>query len=615
MAKKKEVAKPEFQISTGVGLAILAVAALAVYLPSVFGGPILDDDALVTENLLIRDAAGLYRIWFTTEAPDYWPVTSSTFWLEWHLWGAAPLGYHLVNLALHVAAGFLIWKILARLAIPGAFLAALLFTVHPVNVESIAWISQRKNSLSMVFYLLSILAYLRAEEGSPRRYWLLSLAAFVLAMLSKGSVVVLPAVLVLIAWWRSRLTVREWARIAPFFVVGAALAVVNVWFQKHGSGVVIRDVTPLGRLLGAAAAVWFYLGKALAPVGLLFVYPQWRIDAGDWRWWIPLLAAVLATVLLVVYRARWWGRPTLFAWLYFVFALAPALGFVDVGYMKHSLVADHYQHLAIIGVVALVATGVATLAASRQPIASLPARETAIALSSASVLALVYLANLQSALYGDAVALYEAALAGNSESSLLENNLGAALLERGEPAEAVPHLQHAAQLDEHNVDAHYNAGNSFVALGKTDEAIASYQRALAIDPHSVQNHNNLALVLSGIGRTEEAAEHFRAAIESRPNFADAHFNYGNLLTAMNRHAEAAEQYRAAVAGDPALLEAALNLAVSYARQEKWDESIAAAESAMKLATSQDRADVIEKLNVLLPHARAKREGKGTEGGG
>ena len=278
------------------------------YRPSITGGFILDDDRLIYDNDLIKASDGLCQFWCTTKADDYWPVTNSTFWIEWRLWGMNSTGYHVTNLILHIVEALLIWIILRKLSIPGAFLAALIFAVHPVNVESVAWIAQRKNMMAMLFFLLSILWYLKdttvptASVGMaptcPRRihcplaslhpspsilhsslwYWL-SLAAFVLAMLSKGSVVVLPVLLLGIIWWLRPLTRLDLMRTAPFFLVAAVLAGVNVWFQTHGHGEVIRIASFSERLLGAGGVVWFYLYKALLPLDLDFVYPQWHIQS------------------------------------------------------------------------------------------------------------------------------------------------------------------------------------------------------------------------------------------------------------------------------------------------------------------------------------------------
>ena len=294
---------------------LLAGLVCFAYFPSISGKFILDGDILLTENALIKAPDGLFRFWYATQQPDYVPLTSTTLWFEWRLWGMHPTGYHVTNLALHIAAALLVWRILWTLSIPGSYLAALLFAVHPVNVESVSWVIQRKNTLSMLFFLLSILWYLRDEEDrdprgegtrgwkatlSPGRWYWLSLLAFALAMFSKGSVAVLPLLLLLIVWWqRGRITKWDLLRSAPFFLVAAVLTPVIVWFVTHGSQEPVRNVTFLQRLLGAATAIWFYLSKALAPIQLVFVYPLWHIRTSDVLWWLPLSAAASVTALLV----------------------------------------------------------------------------------------------------------------------------------------------------------------------------------------------------------------------------------------------------------------------------------------------------------------------------
>ena len=236
--------------------------------------------------------------------------------------------------------------------------STLLFAVHPVNVESVAWIAQRKDLLAMLFGLLSIIWFLYADSlvtirsaatRRPNRSMLwygLSLIAFVLATLSKGSVAVLPLLLLVIVWWqRGRIGQHDLLRTAPFWVVAVVLAAVNVWFQTHGSGQAIRDVTLPQRFAGAGAAICFYLMKAVAPVQLAFIYPQWNIQTDNFIWWLPLLATIAVTACLWRQRKGIWGCATLAAWACFVISLAPVLGFTDVGFMRFSLVADHYEHL------------------------------------------------------------------------------------------------------------------------------------------------------------------------------------------------------------------------------------------------------------------------------
>jgi hypothetical protein len=340
------------------GALVLGALGLFVYWPALNGGFIFDDEVLLSRSELIRAADGLYRFWFTTEAHDYWPVTNTSLWLEWRLWGLDPTGYHWTNLLLHIANAILAWRLLRTVGVAGAFLGAALFLVHPVNVESVAWIAQRKNTLSMFFFLLSALTYERA--GDRRGLYVTSVGLFVLAMLSKGSVVVLPPLLLLVAWWsRGGVSRHDLLRTAPFFLIGVVLTVVNIWFQAEGDAT--RDVTWIQRTLGAGAVLWFYWVKAVLPVGLSFVYPQWHIDATSVRWWLPLAAAAAVTGwLLWNYRAPRL-RPFLFAWLFVAVALVPVMGFTDVYFMKFSLVADHYQYIAVLGVCGLAGAGVSLL--------------------------------------------------------------------------------------------------------------------------------------------------------------------------------------------------------------------------------------------------------------
>jgi protein O-mannosyl-transferase len=341
---------------------LIAVVAALAYLPALNGGFVFDDNLLLTDNALIKAPDGLRRFWFTSEAVDYWPVPNTTLWLEWRLWGMQPTGYHITNLLLHIITSWLIWLILRRLVIPGAFLAALLFSVHPVNVESVAWIAQRKGLLALLFFQLSVLAFLKSEDqpdGASRLtrcwYWL-SLAAFALAMLSKVSVAVAPLLLLAIVWWRRPLARRDLLRIIPFCAVAAVLVRVNLWFHTQAIDVPVQTATMAERLLGAGGVPWFYLSKALLPVDLVFTYPDWQIRTDQPQWWLPLLAAAALTGMLWRYRCGW-GRPVLFAWGWFCVALVPVMGFTDIGSNKHLLVADHYQHLALIAVLALVAAG------------------------------------------------------------------------------------------------------------------------------------------------------------------------------------------------------------------------------------------------------------------
>ncbi len=424
---------PRHRVLTGTVL--LVVATCVAYFPALRGGFVFDDSTLIRDNARIISPGGLERIWFSTEEFEYYPISYSSFWLEWRCWGANPTAYRITNVTLHVAAALLVWAVLQGLSTPGAFLAALLFAVHPVNVESVAWISQRRNVLAMVLFLLSMLWYLKADNQKRRKaeeeshggigfwYWL-SLPAFLLAMLSKGSVAVEPVVLLLGIWWRRRrIGVSDLTRIAPFFAVAIGLTAVNVWFQTHGKEIVIREAGFAERLAGAGTAIWFYLSKAWLPIHLLFLYPQWHIEIANLLWWLPLVAALMITLVLLwrgcATNAKW-GAALMMAWGFFCAALAPALGFVDVGSMQYSLVADHYQYIAVIGVAALVAAGWRLW---REGTGS-KGRKAADAAAVVLVGILTFLTFQQSRLYGDPIQLYEATLRNNPDCWAAHNNVG-----------------------------------------------------------------------------------------------------------------------------------------------------------------------------------------------
>ncbi len=569
---------------------MIAVVGFLVYLPSISGGSLLDDPQLLTDNILVKLSSGLYQFWCTTESIDYWPATNSTFWLEWRLWGMHLSGYHVSNLILHVVESLLIWLILRKLSIPGAFWAGLIFAVHPVNVEAVAWISQRKDLTAMLFFLLSILWFLKhlslsgGEENSSRhtpcaetahgvcglhadaetahdlcglhfdRWYWMSLAAFVLAMLGKGSAAILPVLLLGIVWWLRPLTRWDFVRIASFFTLGVVLAGVNVWFQRHGIETAIRTAGFAERLVGAGCMVWFYLYKALLPIDLSFVYPQWSIEAGNPLWWAPLLAALAVTAVLWVYR-RTWSRPILFAWGFFCAALLPVAGFTDVGFMKFTLVADRYQHIAIIGLIALASAGLG--AWQKRARGGLHWAGTAAAVVALGVFALLTLR--QSGLYHDAKTLYEATLVKNPYCWMIRDVLGCVLIEEKRLPEAMEQFEQALRLNSNYADAHCNLALVLEQMNRQQEAIAHCEEALRLKPAYPEAHQNLGILLAKAGRLWEAIEHYQKALEEKPFFPDAENSLGSALAQTGRPEEALEHFKNALILKPDFADAHFNL--------------------------------------------------------
>ncbi len=578
-----------------LGAAIIFLAAWFCYYPSLNGGFVWDDDQLLTESRIIKAPDGLRRIWCTTEVVDFWPATNSSLWTEWRLWGMDLAGYRATNVILHVAAALLIWTILRRLSIPGAFLAAMIFAVHPVNVESVAWIAQRKNTLSMLFFLLSVLWYLKGMQPAagkaapgclkgagreaasdilhpssfiphPSSFYWLSLAAFALAMLGKGSVAVLPVVLLGIVWWRRKIEQRDVIGVLPFFAVAALLTAVNIWFQTHGSGEVFRTASFMERVLGAGGVIWFYLYKAVLPFDLSFVYPQWEIQAGNVLWWLPLLAALAVTAVLWRYRETW-SRPFLFAWGFFCVSLAPVMGFTDVEYMECSLVADHYQYIAIIGVISLAAAGWSVWHGQMPGRIRWAGGGAGVIL----VIALVVLSWQQSSLYSGE--LFQDSLKKNPRSCIVNNNMGTVLKKAGRLKEAAEYFKRAVDLKPDYLAARNNLAVVLNNLGQTQEAIKLLQQVLLQKPDYPEALNNLGAILIAAGRPEEAEKYIEQALRVKPDYARAHYNLGIALSGIGRQKEAIEYFQQAVSLEPDYAEAHNSLGVLLARAGLLQEAL------------------------------------------
>ena len=341
-----------------LGLALLVAAS---YFPALSGGFVWDDRAFTREPLVHR-WSGLWDIWLSpgevSNEGHYWPLVYTTFWLEHKLWGLAPFGYHLVNLLLHLLNCVLVWRLLLKLAVPGAWAVAAVFAVHPLHVESVAWIIERKDLLSAAFYLGAVLVWVRFTETPTRGRYALALGLFVAGLLSKSMVVTLPAALVVWHWWkRGAVTAADWLRLAPFFAVGLAITLADLAFYTAREPLAL-GWSGLERVLIAARALWFYAAKLLWPADLAVIYPHWEVHAGDVVGWVAFAGAVALAGALWAARHRL-GRGPVAGAAFFAVTLSPVLGFVDYGYMQFSFVADRFQYLAGLGVLAVVLGGAA----------------------------------------------------------------------------------------------------------------------------------------------------------------------------------------------------------------------------------------------------------------
>jgi tetratricopeptide (TPR) repeat protein len=578
------------------GLLLLAATFLA-YQPVWHASYIWDDDTFLTKNPLIAASNGLYRFWCTTAAPDYFPMTSSTLWLEWRLWDKNPLGFHLVNVLLHAVSSLVLWRVLARLKVHGAWLAAALFALHPVNVESVAWITERKNTLAMFFFSLTLLWHFTFEDTGRRGWYAAALTAFALALLSKTSVVPLPLVLLAAdGWRRGRLEWKDLWRTAPYLVMAAVLALVTVWFQYNREirTDIVRQDSFAGRLAGAGWAVWFYLFKALVPLDLQFVYPRWSIDPSRVLSYVPGVLVIGAPLLCWRVRGTSRGRALLFGWVCFIAMLLPILGFLNIYFMRFSLVADHWQYFSILAPLALVAA----IVDGRPP-------GIRLVISGVLLAGLGVLTWRQASIYRNPETLWRDTLQKNPTCWMAQNNLGDYLLSQNQIPEAIEHFQRALALLPDYPLAHFNLGRAYLAQGRPADAISEFRFALKQEPDLVRAHVNLAGVLVGKGNVDEAAAHLRTALILEPDNVEAQNDLGVILLSQGRTTEAFDQFQKVLELRPDFPEAHRNIAWILIREGRIDEAISHLRKAVELKPDYADAQTLLTNALLQKHEAPK----------
>jgi tetratricopeptide (TPR) repeat protein len=586
-------------------------ATLAAYFPALRGGLLWDDSSHLTKPAL-QSFHGLWRIWFELGATQqYYPLLHSAFWLEHRMWGDAVTGYHLTNVALHALSACLVVMIMKRLSLPGAWFAGFVFALHPVHVESVAWISEQKSTLSGAFYLASLLAYLHFDQDRRKSKYLLATGLFVLALLSKTVTATLPAVLLVIFWWRrGRL---EWKRdvrpLLPWFALGITAGLFTSWVEKTLIGARGADflLTPAQRVLIAGRVICFYAGKLLWPTNLTFFYPHWKINpAVWWQWLFP--AGVLAVGIGLVFIARRYRGP-LAGFLIFCGTLFPVLGFLNVYPFRYSYVADHFQYLASLGIIVPVS---AVLVPAIERISS--RRAVTITCCFTLLLVLGVLIWRQCRMYRDIETLYRESLARNPGSWLAHYNLGVLFADMpGRLPDAIAEYQAALQIKPDFAEAHVSLGNSLSQIpGRLPDAIAEYQMALRINPDYAEADNDLGIALSFTpGRLSDAIAEYQAALRIKPDYAEAHVNLGNSLSQIpGRLPDAIAEYQAALRINPDYAEAHYNLGNLLARTGRLQNAISQYQAALRINPNYAKAHynlgiVLEGVSGRLPDAIAE----------
>jgi tetratricopeptide (TPR) repeat protein len=615
--------------NTIIAVAALLALTVVTHWPALHNGFIWDDDDHLTANPAMTLPGGLRQIWTTVAFSRYYPLTLTTFWAERRLWGLNPLPYHAVNIVVHAANAVLIFVLLRRLNIRGAWVAAALWGVHPINVESVAWITELKNTQSGLFFFASLLCFLWFERQEKRAWFALALATFAAALLSKPSAVVLPLVLLLLAWWqRGRLRKADFLRAAPFFALSVAMSLLTVVEQRGQIARSTQDwsLTLTGRLIVAGNALWFYAAKLLWPVNLSFIYHRWEINADSLVSLVPLLGIIGVGAVLWRYRRHLWARAASFGIGYYAIALLPVLGFLDIYFFRYSFVADHFQYLASLGILTLVVAGGTMLfrqRAARWAIA-------VVAIAGLSVLswhhaqvfhddetlwrdtiaknpgAFVAFANLGGIyngkhLYVESERYFREALRLKPGFLEGESNLGLALTEQHRYGEAELALQEALRIKPDYSKALYCLGHLYYMMKKPAEAEEYFHRAILAEPTMAEAYYDLGTLLLEQGRSDEAAKCYRLALSLQPDYALVNSNLAKILVEEGKLDEAIPLYERAVKTSPKLAELRYNLALTYRTVGRLDEAISQFRTAIEL--NPGLADAYLELGRTFAQAR------------
>jgi len=581
-----------------------------IYWPALHGGWVWDDLMEIPQNVVLRDPHGLARIWEGSGSPDYFPLKTSLQWLLGRIWGEDPVVFHAVSLGLHLLSALLFWRLLQMLGLRFAWLGGLFLVVHPLVVESVAWIAELKNTLSLALLLAASIAYVSFSgtgtadiprqsptgDGEPCSGYWLSLAFFLLALLSKSSVVMFPFVILLHCWWRQgRIGRKDLRNAAPFFGLSLLLGLVTIFFQYHRA--LSAWTVPVGgfasRMAVAGTSLSFYLWKSLVPAGLHPMYRQWSVEPPSLAQFLPWLVLFILLGWLWTERAAW-GRHVILGLGFFVLNLLPVLGFVPMSYMHISWVADHFVYLPLLGLIGL---GVAAVGAIWQ---RLPSGIFGLRLALAGGIGLLALLLARES-RGDAEsfrsddALWSHTLRLDPQAWMARIDLGRDLFQAGLLEEAIDQYNQALGIRSDLPEAYYNRGSILLRLGRLPEAIRDMEEALRLQPDSPDAQTNLGNALARAGRLPDAIPHYEAALrlqpgarDARANLAEAHYEEANALAGRRQFVEAIGEYQKALAVRPDFVAAHANLGTALFVVRRLPEAIAQFEEVLRLDPSDAR---------------------------
>jgi tetratricopeptide (TPR) repeat protein len=581
----------------------IVVAVGWIYWPALRGDYLWDDDRYISNNYLLQTVAGLEKIWLRPGiTADYYPVQATVQWVQWHLWGFDTLGYHVTNVVLHVISSLLVWRLLSKFRLRLAWLGGLLFAIHPVQVESVAWMAELKNTLSLPPLLWAMCLYIDYDEEKRPQQYQLALGLFIIALLCKLSVVMFPLVILLYVWWkRGRIRWEDWKDSAPFFAVAAVLGAVSLqsgpWDQQfnHIQAAFLPAGGMWGRLTLAGQAFSFYFSKIFLPVNLLPIYPMWPVDYTSPLHYLPWL--VWGAVFFWLWTKReTWGRHALLGLGFFLVNLTACPGFIPPPNMEYAWVMDHFLYLPIIGLIGLVVAGLGQLQQR------LPGFFPFWGVGILSMIAawLIWQSHAYAGRFIDQETLWTYTLQRNPQAWLAHCNLGKALLLTNHVPEALEQLEQAVTLNPVCAEAHNNLAVALLRVNRGPEAIEQCELALKISPSYADAHNNLGINLMQTGRLSEAADQYNQALKINPDDADAHYNLGVIYSRTGHMPEAADEFAKALTTKPSYTKAHNNLGVALFQLGRKSEAIEQFEQALQIdPTYTEARNNLTKAQALL----------------
>jgi len=553
---------PEWKLVL-IHAAIIIAAGLWIYWPALYGDWLWDDTEYISQNPLMNDPARLWKAWFQPGSfMEYYPIEQTVQWFQWQLWHNDTFGYHLTNVILHIVSGLLLWRLLGKFGLPLAWLGGLIFVCHPVNVESVAWIVELKNTLSLPPFLLAMCAWIDYEEGGRSRDYLLALGLFLVAMLCKITMFLFPVAILLYAWWkRGRISWSDLRASVPFFVISLVLIEVALGAgRSFGQSVQLgtTGLLPLGgffsRIALAGLSIAFYFSNFFLPVKLLPIYPVWKVDPPSLFQFLPWL--VFAAVIGWLWSKREsWGRHALLGLGFFLLNIAPFVAFGLTFHPRDTWVMNHFLYIPMIGLIGVV---VAAIGMIDQRL-STSAHPYSTGIITLAIVLLAFQSHGYAAAFTNEETLWNYTLERNPGAWLANNNLGKILLMENQLEEAKSHFDAALRANPDDAESNANLGVTLMQMGRMPEGIEQFRNALSLNPNDAVTHNNLGVVLAQTGHVPEAIQQFESAISVQPKYASAYNNLGNTYFTMGRLADAMKNYQQAIVTKPDYVDAHNNM--------------------------------------------------------